>query len=123
MYTHLQVDTVLEGCAFFLERSAYHVIQPTQLSAHLQATGMIQSHARAFSGVWEAEATGVRLPQLFCSAFGGARRDPLIHTPNAHPQCTPPIYTPLIHTPHNMLLHDIKILLHNILRNLYHIIT
>jgi len=59
MYTHLQVDTVLEGCAFFLERSAYHVIQPTQLSAHLQATGMIQSHARAFSGVWEAEATGV----------------------------------------------------------------
>ena len=27
-----QVDTVLEGCAFFLERSAYHVIQPTQLS-------------------------------------------------------------------------------------------
>lgn len=56
----MQVDTVLEGCAFFLERSAYHVIQPTQLSAHLQAAGMIQSHARAFSGVWEAEATGVR---------------------------------------------------------------
>jgi len=54
-----QVDTVLEGCAFFLERSAYHVIQPTQLSAHLQAAGMIQSHARAFSGVWEAEASGV----------------------------------------------------------------
>ena len=50
---------MLEGCAFFLERSAYHVIQPTQLSAHLQTAGMIQSHARAFSGVWEAEATGV----------------------------------------------------------------
>jgi len=86
MYTHPQIDTVLEGCAFFLERSAYHVIQPTQLSAHLQATGMIQSHARAISGVWEAEATGVCLPQLSCSAFWGARRAPLIHTPNdAHP--------------------------------------
>ena len=55
----LQVDTVLEGCAFFLERSAYHVIQPTQLSSHLQAAGMMQAHARAFSGVWEAEANGV----------------------------------------------------------------
>ena len=55
----LQVDTVLEGCAFFLEQSAYHVIQPTQLSAHLQAAGMIQSHARAFAGVWEAESAGV----------------------------------------------------------------
>jgi len=54
-----QVDTVLEGCAFFLEQSAYHVIKPEQLSAHLQAAGMIQSHARAFSGAWEAEATGV----------------------------------------------------------------
>lgn len=64
-----QVDTVLEGCAFFLERSAYHVVQPTQLSAHLQAAGMTQSHARAFSSVWEAEATGVSLSLAFSFAL------------------------------------------------------
>jgi hypothetical protein len=62
----LQVDTVIEGCCFFLERSAYHAIQPVQLSAHLQAAGMVQSHARAFSGVWEAEASSVFLPVPGC---------------------------------------------------------
>ena len=60
---------MIEGCCFFLERSAYHVIQPTQLSAHLQAAGMVQSHARAFSGVWEAEASSVFLPCLAAARY------------------------------------------------------
>mmetsp|Transcript_19613 Transcript_19613/g.30731 ORF Transcript_19613/g.30731 Transcript_19613/m.30731 type:complete len:204 (-) Transcript_19613:172-783(-) len=54
--TSAELDTVLEACSFFLERSAYHVVKAPDLSAHLQAAGVAQTHARAFSAVWQSEA-------------------------------------------------------------------
>mmetsp|Transcript_41150 Transcript_41150/g.96750 ORF Transcript_41150/g.96750 Transcript_41150/m.96750 type:complete len:208 (-) Transcript_41150:220-843(-) len=51
-----ELDTVLEACSFFLERSAYRVVKSDDLSAQLQAAGLSQDHGRTFAAVWQAEA-------------------------------------------------------------------
>mmetsp|Transcript_11797 Transcript_11797/g.28588 ORF Transcript_11797/g.28588 Transcript_11797/m.28588 type:complete len:206 (-) Transcript_11797:179-796(-) len=68
------LSTVIEACSFFLEKSAYHVIKPPDLSAHLQAAGFLQSHARALADVWEAEAPALLRRLREGSSVGGAER-------------------------------------------------
>mmetsp|Transcript_47445 Transcript_47445/g.148413 ORF Transcript_47445/g.148413 Transcript_47445/m.148413 type:complete len:208 (-) Transcript_47445:68-691(-) len=50
-----EIDTIVEACSFFLERSAYHVIKADLLSAHLQEAGLIPSHANVFAEIWSSE--------------------------------------------------------------------
>mmetsp|Transcript_28246 Transcript_28246/g.57031 ORF Transcript_28246/g.57031 Transcript_28246/m.57031 type:complete len:205 (-) Transcript_28246:139-753(-) len=71
-----ELDTVLEACSFFLERSAYHVVKSDDLSAQLQAAGLSQDHGRTFAGVWQAEAPALlrRLREAEDSG-GGPRLD------------------------------------------------
>ena len=70
--TAVELDTVLDACAYIFEQAAYQAIGPEKLGANLLDVGLEEEQAQAAVNVWRVEA-GALLSKLRTMTLGGPK--------------------------------------------------
>ena len=68
--TAVELDTVVESCAYIFEQAAYHSCSTEALGRHLQEAGIDSAQSQATVQVWQIEAANL-LTKLRRRTLGG----------------------------------------------------